>query len=439
MPNPILDQERVAFLKARETEGKMLLPAWPRPIKELPVVHMEVSWVRFSTLNHRTRAEQLQAIRDSNNPTLFTADPLGPVAQEAQYKILAAQEGFEVLKEDLLARKQQEPAVLTADGILINGNRRSAALRNLYSNKPPHLDARYVKCLVLPDDATPAELLDLEAELQVARDFKEDYSWINEALLIEELYDREGKDYERVGARMHREASAVRQLHEKLQQVHQLVSLSGGARLHIDFKENESAFDELTKHIRNKSKDEADSVRSTYFLGTLSNVNYRRLRHLRRPDAARMVLNEIENDAALSPLLDVAPDAGRVIDLDDPLDAVLGADPRSNRLNDVLGLLATKKREETIDLPRGGTAVVQHLLDTLQSAINAAADEAEEEQKDQTTVTAPVVRTKKAVAELERALSALPRARTLTDWAEGDLDKQLDAVETLLSKLRMTE
>lgn len=436
MPNPILDQERVAFLKARETEGKMLLPAWPRPIKELPIVHMEVTWVRFSTLNHRTRAEQLQAIRDSNNPTLFSADPLGRVAQEAQYKILAAQEGFEALKEDLLARKQQEPAVLTADGVLINGNRRSAALRSLYNNKPPHLDARYVSCLVLPEDATPAELLDLEAELQVARDFKEEYSWINEALLIEELYDREGKDYERVGVRMHREASDVRQLHEKLQQVHQLVSLSGGARLHIDFKENESAFDELTKHIRNKSKDEADSVRTTYFLGTLSNVNYRRLRHLRRPDAALMVLNEIENDAALKPLLEVLPQIGQEPDLNDPLDAVLGADPKPNRLNEVLGLLATKKREEILELPGGGTAVVQHLFDTLQSAINAAADEAEEEQKDQTTVTAPVVRTKKAVSELERALSALPRARNLPDWSESDLTKELDSVQTLLSKFR---
>lgn len=82
---------------------------------------------------------------------------------------------------------------------------------------------------------------------------------------------------------------------------------------------------------------------------------------------------------------------------------------------------------------------MQHLFDTLQSAINAAADEAEEEQKDQTTVTAPVVRTKKAVAELERALVALPRARDLSDWVESDLKRELDSVERLLSKLRVAE
>jgi len=439
MPNPLLDQERVAFLKARETEGRVLLPAWPRPVKELPVVHMEVTWVRFSTLNHRTRAEQLQAIHDANNPTLFSADPLGHEAQEAQYRILAAQEGFSALKEDLRVRKQQEHAVLTADGVLINGNRRSAALRSLYLGTPPHLEARYVSCLVLPEDATPAELLDLEAELQVARDFKEEYSWINEALLIEELYDREGKNYERVGARMHREAADVKQLHEKLQQVHQLVALSGGARLHIDFKENESAFDELSKHIRNKSKDEAESVRTTYFLGTLANVNYRRLRHLRRPDAATMVLNEIEDDAALKPLLSLAPTSASELRDDDPLDAVLGTPTQSNGLSDILALLASKKREEVIELPGGGTAVVQHLFDTLQSAINAAADEAEEEQRDQTTVTAPIVRTTKAIAELERAIVALPRARQLPEWEEADLNKKLDVLASLLATLRNTQ
>ena len=57
---------------------------------------------------------------------------------------------------------------------------------------------------MLPDDATPAELVDLETELQIARDFKQDYGWINEAFLIEELFERENKDFARVASRMHR-------------------------------------------------------------------------------------------------------------------------------------------------------------------------------------------------------------------------------------------
>jgi len=374
----------------------------------------------------------MREVHNSANPGLFTSDPLGSAAQDAQYRILTGQESFDLLKADLKERGQQDPAIITAEGILINGNRRAAALRSLYDDK--YLKAQYVKCLLLPEDATASELLDLEAELQVARDFKKEYSWINEALLIEELYDRENKDFDRVAARMHREASDVRSLHEKLQQVHQLVALSNGAKLHIDFKENESAFDELAKHIRNKPPAEAESVRSTYFLGTLAGVNYRKLRNLRRRDAAQMVRREIDGDATLAPILSelITPPAEEI---NDPLDDVLGAPAEPSGLNDILSYIATKKPEEAIRLADGDTITVKDLLDTLQGAINLAADEAEEEARDKTAVSAPVVRCDKAIAELERALSALPKARTFDKWDEDEFQSKVVKLQSLIAAL----
>lgn len=432
MPNPLLDQQRVQFLNSRSKIGSVLVPAWPRYDKELPQVEVDVMWVRFSTLNHRTRAEQMREERSSGNPLLFKSDPLGPAAQAAQYQILSGQEGFDALKADLKERGQQDPAIVTAEGVLINGNRRSAALRSLYADEK-HLKAKYVKCLILPQDATPAELLDLEAELQVARDFKKEYSWINEALLIEELYDRENKDFERVAARMHRDTSDVRSLHEKLQQVHQLVTLSNGAKLHIDFTENESAFDELAKHIRNKPTAEAESVRATYFLGTLAGVKYRKLRHLRRRDAAQLVRREIDRDVTLSTILaKIIPPPP--LDSNDPLDDVLGV-PEENGLNDVLSYIASKKPEESISLDDGESLTVANLLDTLQGAINTAADDAEEEARDKSAVSAPTERIKRAIDEIERALSALPKARTFPEWNEADFVARRDQLKALLSVL----
>jgi hypothetical protein len=432
MTNSVLDQDRVSFLKNRKGDAHILVPSWPRHEKELPRVQLEVQWVRFSTLNHRTRAEQMRETHRADKPDLFTADPLGPSAQDAQYRILKSQENFEALKFDLKERGQQDPAIVTAEGVLINGNRRTAALRSLYIDDK-YLRAQYVDCLVLPEDATPAELLDLEAELQVARDFKEDYSWINEAMLIEELYDREGKDFERVAKRMHRDVKDVRSLHEKLQQVHQLVDMSNGAKLHIDFKDNESAFDELAKHIRNKSPAEADSVRETYFLGTLAGVNYRRLRHLRRADAAKLVRSEIDADASLQGVLKAIP-APEPTPLDDPLDEVLGTSDKPSELNDVLSFVAGKRPEEVIKVD-GHDVTAKQILDTLQSAINAAADDAEEEAHDQTAVTAPIVRTAKAISELERALAALPRARALEGWDEQQFVAKMAAAKKLITDL----
>ena len=68
MTNPVLDQERMEFLKARNVLGQVPLPAWPRQTKELNLVELEVDWVRFSTLNHRTRAEQRAEIAHRGRP-----------------------------------------------------------------------------------------------------------------------------------------------------------------------------------------------------------------------------------------------------------------------------------------------------------------------------------------------------------------------------------
>jgi len=400
---------------------------------QLDLVELEVDWVRFSTLNHRTRAEQRAEIARVGDPGLFTTDPLGAIAQTAQYEILRSQDGFDDLKNDLRVRKQQDPAIVTADGVLINGNRRAAALRSLYL-EDNELGSRYIRCLVLPSDATVAELVDLETELQIARDFKQEYGWINEALLIEELFERENKDFSRVATRMHREVGDVRSLYEKLQQVHQLVDLSAGARQHIDFLDNESAFDELSKHIKNKPPAEAEAVRSVYFLGTLTNVRYRKLRHLRRPDAATLVCKEIESDPYLTRLLEVAGTVDGLDSAPDILDDVLGAGAESGPLTALVSLVASKGPEDSVRLGESDVIAIDDLVESLQSAITAAADEAEEDQRDQTAQTAPLNRVEKAIAELERGLAALPKARTFTGFDEAGMAERVERLKALADK-----
>ncbi|MBB5829554.1 ParB N-terminal domain-containing protein [Micromonospora carbonacea] len=432
--NPMLDQDRVVLLRNRHPTRHVLVPAWPREQKELPQIEVEVAWVRFSTLNHRTKAEQRREIHRAGQADLFTADPLGPVAQEAQYRILTSQEGFKELKADLKDRGQQDPAIITAEGVLINGNRRTAALRSLYQDDD-WMKARYVQCLVLPEDAQIDELVDLEAELQIARDFKQEYSWINEAFLIEELYDREGKDFGRVARRMHSDVAKVRDLHDKLQQVHQLVDLSKGARLHVDFADNESAFTELTGHIRNKPAAEADSVRAAYFLGTLANVEYRKLRHLRRADAAQLIQREIERDPALKPVLDAARSAEAADPGDDLLNDLLGEDPPAQPLNELLSLIAARTPDENVNLGNGDNVSARQVLTSLRGAIVAAAEEAADEAADQSAVKAPFSQAEKAINALKRIGKDLPKARAQAEWDEHPFGLKIAEIKGLLNEI----
>jgi len=76
------------------------------------------------------------------------------------------------LFEDLKSRGQDQPAIITYDGYLVNGNRRTAALK--------FLGERYIDCVVLPEDTSPKDIYELEQRLQISEDFKEDYHWINE-------------------------------------------------------------------------------------------------------------------------------------------------------------------------------------------------------------------------------------------------------------------
>ena len=434
MQNPVLDQERVQYLNARQDTSsgrRILLPAWPRPDKELPQVDLEVTWVRFSTLNHRTRSEQMRIADQENRPDLFTADPTGEEAQTCQYRILADQEGFGDLKADLKGRGQQQPAVVTAEGVLINGNRRAAALRSLLRDDD-HQPSRYVSCLVLPADANLREIVDLETELQIARDFKEEYTWVNEALLIEEIFEREGKNWNTVASRMHKDVRLVRGQFEKLQQLHQLVALSQGTRHHADFVPNESAFTELAKHIKGKSAEEAASVRSAYFLGTLTGVNYRTLRHLRRPDASKRVRNELQNDLTLGSLL-TENDRPQEADI---LDEVLGppGGQQTGDLTSVLSYMARHGQSEEVEL-NGTMVATGDLRDSIKQAVDIAAEDAHSEDEDQNAVAAPIKQLDLATNNVRKAADALPKARALKDWDEDEYATQLARLKATLGQL----
>ncbi|MGV9334806.1 hypothetical protein [Nocardia sp. NPDC003726] len=435
MTNHNLDPDRAEWLEKRDKTNHVAVPAWPRDDKNLPLVQLPVDWPMFSTLNHRTRAEQLREIHLAGREDLFTRDPLGLEAQSIQYRILCSQDGFDTLKKDLQERGQQDPAIITADGVLINGNRRTAALRSLLQDDGV-VSAQYVRCLVLPKDALPEELVDLETELQVAQDFKQKYSWVNEALLIEEHYDRAGKNWDLVAKRMHRKVSDVRGEYEKLQQLHQLVALSNGTRLHVDFVENESVFEELAGHIKNKSPHEADAVRAVYFLGVLTGAKYRDLRHLKRADAAKLVRSEIEGDSALKPVLEAAEASASEELQDDPLADLGGTEPPSP-LHNLLSFVATQRPEASVSLGDGERPLVQDILRSINSSIAAAADEAKEDKRDKDAVRAPLERADKAIAELKRTLEALPKARAFDNWDEVALSERIMNIRRIIEQIEL--
>ena len=82
-------------------------------------------------------------------------------------------------------RHQTEPLLVTRDGLVVNGNRRLAAMQRLLAQDPEaYTDFGRIRAAVLPAAISRDRLEYIEAALQMAPDLKLSYSWINRRLKL---------------------------------------------------------------------------------------------------------------------------------------------------------------------------------------------------------------------------------------------------------------
>ena len=136
-------------------------------------------------------AQQTSIARERLSSEFFLKGQENNSAQQTQHDILfkLAKQGSEsvtAITTVLQDEGQREPLLITNTGIVVNGNRRLAAMRELLTGKDGSVDERfsYVQCAVLPSDVSKDEVDDIEADLQARRETKLDYDWIGDAQLI---------------------------------------------------------------------------------------------------------------------------------------------------------------------------------------------------------------------------------------------------------------
>jgi hypothetical protein len=138
---------------------------------------------RLLLLNHDNFRIHSQ-LEDSAKRDVVFQDPSGAEAQKIIEDLLAATKEFKGLKEQLKEYGQQEPGLISYDGLLVNGNTRAVALRQLNSAG--------MLVGVLPKSANGKDLLLIQSDLQMQRWIHQDYSFTNELLFLEELKDTLG-------------------------------------------------------------------------------------------------------------------------------------------------------------------------------------------------------------------------------------------------------
>lgn len=160
-----------------------------------PVIKVPVDAVLFNPRSHRIKAQ----LESNPKRHLVAENPYSDEAQTIIRKILVKTEGFKALKGNLSEYGQRDAGVVTRDGLLVNANTRLAALRELGDD--------YIRAAVLPSDADEHAIDRLELELQVQRDFKQDYTFTNELIFIDELLKNHGYGEEKAAKALNWAAS----------------------------------------------------------------------------------------------------------------------------------------------------------------------------------------------------------------------------------------
>lgn len=197
-------RERVEAVEASRDRTTFDVPFRQRQIS-LAKIEVPLDFPLYNVLSGRTHRAQSEWIERHGRAGDFFADPEDPGVQRAQHEILQLVISEENLDEDLLRRQQRNPIVLTYDGFIVDGNRRVCALRE-------QGDVENVVAVVLPRDTSTPEMYETELELQMARETRADYNWIDQALHVRYGVRDLGENQHSVAQRMNvddREIEAI--------------------------------------------------------------------------------------------------------------------------------------------------------------------------------------------------------------------------------------
>lgn len=409
---------RIAFLRerveARERAANRTTFGVPFRQRQVELVKIEVpiEFPLYNVQSGRTHLKQTEWIEQNNKPKDFFADPEDDEVQRVQHELLLALIDEQGLAQDLQRRDQLNPIVLSHDGFIVDGNRRIAALR-------AKGDVENAVAVVLPSDTTRSEAFETELELQMARETRAEYNWIDQALHIRYGVRDLGEQVDEVARRMNVPQADIEAILQRLALVDQYLEWLGTPEAyHRVPPESEQSFIELAQRDgRTQFRSLPAPLRRAYRLGCFGVIQsedggYMDVRRV--ADSIRSHPTEVASRAR-----DRLPEA-----LADPLDDSVDAPPGSTNEGDVLAQLASAEGQETVTAGAEVLNIVADHEDARHSTpiLIDIARELDEEQRDAQTHLEPL-------RKVERAL------RLLRDVRIGAETRRLDDVAARLNEV----
>ncbi|ABX43281.1 hypothetical protein [Lachnoclostridium phytofermentans] len=160
-------------------------------IRKENVYKIPLEYLIYNKYNGRIGTE-VQSYETQNGPLNPEVDTDKIIIEKFLYD--SKQDRNKKTMESLLKNGQQRYGIVTADGKIVDGNRRASLLNKLFAERTAmnHTFSEVEHCqyffaIILPDDATEKDMQQLETIYQMGEDDKLDYNAIEKYLKCKEL------------------------------------------------------------------------------------------------------------------------------------------------------------------------------------------------------------------------------------------------------------
>ena len=409
---------------------------WRGAQMSISVISMPVDLLSYNPGTHRVRAQRTS---DPTKDRAIDNEPFGSVAQAYLHELLMGlpsdptkrDPSFEALREDLARHGQTEPGIITRSGILINGNTRRAALKENGT-----VDIRVA---VLPTDAGRQDLDSIELSLQLRKDHKRDYSFMNFLLAIEESAQagRSPADIQRdfrIKATTYERSRWILDfIRDAIERSRGETSTGGAVSLRlVDFEKHQGKLEELYRTytgLKPRDPESAEALREQRLLSIVLDKSKTDLR-LIEPDFAKYMKTELsisDPSAIAEPEVTIpgtsikAPGASAAV--------------KALREQTTSALRARAVAQNPSSVEAQHLARADATLKDLNASVERGLDRAGKQVRVLKKRLAPVDRLSDAHDDLELALSAVAEARSTKNFNPDDLDEALQDLAADLHKL----
>lgn len=158
-----------------------------------------------------------------------------------------------ITKKRLLKEHQEKHGIVTADGKIIDGNRRAMLLNNIMTDDSIEFNdkshCQYFIAIILPDDADKKEILALETTYQMGEDAKVDYNPIEKYLKCGDL-QAEGFSDDDIAGFMSIKPAEVKTMLSALKMMDEYLDQYDYSGMYTQLEKNEDSFLKLDSALK---------------------------------------------------------------------------------------------------------------------------------------------------------------------------------------------